>query len=68
MIFDSLVAGLKISLSQTGMRAYYKRQRAAFGSDFVQLMDKLVAETPLIPSQDVAAQWRADVASEMAAS
>ena len=68
VIFDSLVTGLKISLSQPGMRVYYKRQRAGFGRAFVDFVDKLLAETPLTPSQDVAAQWRADVAAELAAS
>ena len=64
--FDSLVVGLKSSLSQAGMRAYYKRQRAAFGREFVDFVDKLLAETPLSPSLDVVAQWRADVAAELA--
>jgi hypothetical protein len=66
--FDSLVVGLKNSLGQPGMRAYYKRQRAAFGSDFADFVDKLLTETPLVSSPDAAAQWRADVAAELAAS
>lgn len=68
VIFDSLVTGLKISLGQPGMRAYYKRQRTAFGKDFAGFVDKLLEETPLLPSLDAAAQWRADVAAELAAS
>jgi hypothetical protein len=64
--FESLVAGLKNSISQPGMRAYYRRQRAVFGKDFAELVDRLVAETPLVPSFDAAAQWRADVAAEVA--
>jgi hypothetical protein len=67
--FDSLVAGLKNSLSEPGMRAYYKRHRDSFANgNFIEFMDKLVAETRLVPALDVAAQWRADVAAEMAAS
>ena len=66
--YDSLVVGLKKSLSQPGMRAFYKRQRGAFGTDFAAFVDKLLVETPLGPPQDVAAQWRADVAAELAAS
>src|SRR4029077_6946696 len=66
--FDSLVVGLQNSLSQPGMRAYYKRQRGAFGRDFADFVDKLLAETPLVTAPEAAAQWRADVRSEMAAS
>lgn len=68
VIFDSLVVGLKVSLGQPGMRAYYKRQRGDFGKDFVAFVDKLLAETPVIAPPDAAAQWRADVAAEMTAS
>jgi hypothetical protein len=66
--FDSLVVGLKNSLSQPGMRAYYKRQRDAFGKEFAEFVDKLLVETPLVHSPDAAAQWRADVAAELASS
>jgi hypothetical protein len=65
--FDSLVAGLKSSLSEPGMRAFYRRRRATFANDFVGFVDKLLAETPLVPALDVAAQWRADLAAEMSA-
>jgi hypothetical protein len=66
--FDSLVVGLKNSLGQPGMRAFYKRQRAMFGPEFADFVDKLLAETPLVPSPDLAGQWRADLAAELAAS
>lgn len=65
--FDSLVAGLKNSISQPGMRAFYKRQRVVFGREFANFMDKLIAETPLGPPFDAVEQWRADVAAETAA-
>lgn len=67
VIFDSLVVGLKVSLGQPGMRAYYKRHRVDFGKDFVDFVDKLMEETPLTRSPDAVAQWRADVAAEVAA-
>lgn len=64
--FDSLVAGLKNSLGQPGMRAFYRRNRGALGKDFADFVDKLLAETPIVPDLDSAAQWRADVAAELA--
>jgi len=65
---DSLVAGLKHSLSEPGMRAYYRRHRATFGIDFAGFVDKLLAETPLVRAADAVAQWRGDVAAEFTAS
>lgn len=64
--FDSLVVGMKYSLGEPGMRAFYKRRRATFGKDFADFVDELLAETRVGPSIDIAAQWRADVAAEMA--
>jgi len=64
--FDSLAAGLKHSLAQPGMRAFYKRQRAMLGRDFSAFVDKLLVETALGPPVDSVAQWRADVAAELA--
>ena len=65
--FDSMVGGLRASLSEPGMRAFYRRQRARFGRDFDEFVDKLLAETALVPPDDSVAQWRADVAAELAA-
>jgi hypothetical protein len=65
--FDSLAAGLRHSLAQPGMRAFYKRQRATLGRDFSEFVDKLLAETALGAPVDSVAQWRADVAAELAA-
>jgi len=64
--FDSLAAGLKHSLTQPGMRAFYKRQRAMLGRDFSAFVDKLLVETAFGPPVDSVAQWRADVAAELA--
>jgi hypothetical protein len=63
--FDSMVAGLTASLTEPGMRVFYKRQRARFGRDFVEFADKLLAQTAQGPSIDSVAQWRADVAAEL---
>lgn len=63
--FDSVVVGLRDSLAEPGMRAYYKRQRARFSGDFAAFVDKLMAETSLRPAMDSVAQWRADVAAEL---
>lgn len=64
--FDSLAAGLKHSLAQPGMRAFYKRQRAMLGRDFSAFVDKLLVETAPGAPVDSVAQWRADVAAELA--
>ena len=64
--FDSLVAGMKFSLGEPGMRAFYKRRRATFGAAFAGFVDKLLVETPVGTAVDIAAQWRTDVTAEMA--
>jgi hypothetical protein len=65
--FAHVEGGLRISLSQPGFRAVYKRQRPGYGADFVAFADRLLAETQIAPPVDIAAQWRADVAAEQEA-
>ncbi len=62
--FAHVEGGLRISFSQPGFRAVYKRQRPGYGADFVAFADRLLAESKVAPPADVAAQWRADVAAE----
>ena len=64
--FAGFVAGMKESFRYPGFRAQWKSARRNYGIEFVEFMDKLVAETPVIPPADVLAGWRADVAAEKA--
>jgi hypothetical protein len=64
--FDSLVLGLRDSLEQPGMRAYYKRSNNIFGKEFAEFLHKLLAETPVARRGDSAVDWRAAVAAELA--
>ena len=65
--FAGFVAGMKGSFRNPGYRAQWKSARRNYGIEFVEFMDKLVAETPVIPPTDVLARWRADIAAEKAA-
>lgn len=56
--FDSMVGGLRASLAEPGMRAFYRRQRARFGRGFDEFVDKLLAETRLSRSS---IRWRSGV-------
>jgi hypothetical protein len=61
-IFESLAAGLKVSLSQPGTLAYFEAHVSGFSPEFAKFVRGLAAETPLDLS-DNAAKWRADVAA-----
>ena len=62
-ILESLVDGLRVSLSHPGTRAFFENHRTAFGIEFVKFVQSLATETPLNLSSDAVAQWRADVAA-----
>jgi hypothetical protein len=64
--FDSLVLGLRDSLEQPGMRAFFKRSSHIFGKEFADFLDKLLAETPVAPRGDAVVDWRTAVAAELA--
>jgi hypothetical protein len=57
---------MKGSFGYPGFRAQWKSLRRNYGIEFVGFMDKLVAETAVIPPTDVLAKWRADIAAEKA--
>jgi hypothetical protein len=63
--FAGFVAGMKGSFRYPGFRAQWKSARRNYGIEFVEFMDKLLAETPLIPAIDVLARWRADIAADL---
>ena len=64
--FVGFVAGMKGSFRYPGFRAQWKSARRNYGIEFVEFMDKLLAETPVIPPTDMLARWRADIAAEKA--
>jgi len=57
---------MKGSFRYPGFRAQWKSARRNYGIEFVEFMDKLLAETPVIPPTDMLARWRADIAAEKA--
>jgi hypothetical protein len=59
-IFESLVAGLKVSLSHPGTLAFFENQVLGLSAEFAEFVRKLAAETPLKLSNDTV-KWRADV-------
>jgi hypothetical protein len=63
--FETFVSALKDWSRSSGVRAVWKRVRSAYAGEFVEFMDKVYAETPIAPSIDALAQWKADVAAEL---
>ena len=53
-----------IAKGMAGWRAVWKRRRVIFVGDFLLFMDRLAAETALVPVTDSLAQWNADIAAE----
>jgi hypothetical protein len=64
--FAGFVTGMKGSFRYPGFRAQWKSVRKNYESEFVEFMDKLLAETTVIPPTDVLARWRAAIAAEKA--
>ena len=59
-IFASLVGGLKVSLSQPGMLAFFDSHRAGFSDEFVKFVGNLASDASVNLS-DETARWRTDV-------
>ena len=53
-------------LSMPGWRAVWRRRRVIFVGEFLHFMDRIAAETAVVPVTDSLAQWNADVAAEKA--
>jgi hypothetical protein len=64
--FVGFVAGMKGTLRYPGFRAQWKSARRSHGIEFVEFMDKLLAETPVRPRFDILARWGASVGAEKA--
>jgi hypothetical protein len=64
--FVGFVAGMKGTFRYPGFRAQWKTVRRNHGNEFVEFMDKLIAEIPVAPRTDILARWAASVAAEKA--
>ena len=64
--FGTSLAGWKIVLTSPGVRVMWKGLRSGFDGEFVEFMDKLLAETPVRLPIDALAQWKSDIAAENA--
>ena len=65
--FKTFVAYQRVAFTQCGMRVQWKRQRAYYAGAYVEFLDKLLAEAPVLPAHDAVADWRRDVLAEQAA-
>jgi hypothetical protein len=64
--FASFVTGMKGTLQWAGFRAQWKTVRSNYGAEFVEFMDKIVAEIPVSKTpEDAFAIWKNDVAAEL---
>jgi len=64
--FVGFVAGMKGTLRYPGFRAQWKSARRNYGTEFIEFMDTLVAETPVAPRVDILARWAVSVGAEKA--
>jgi hypothetical protein len=64
--YVSLIRGIRSTLAWPGVRVIWKRSRGAHGSEFVEFIDKIIAEVPVAVPVDALAQWKADMAVETA--
>jgi len=64
--FASFVAGMRGSFAMPGFRAQWKLARSNYGPDFVELMNKLLAEAQVSPlAPDFLERWHSLVAADM---
>ena len=63
--FASYIASQRSAFILPGYRAAWKLTRNIFQAEFVEFMDKLLGEAPVLTiSEDPLAQWKASVAKE----
>ena len=62
--FETFVGALKAWFRSSGIRAVWKETRDALAGEFVEFMDEVYEETPIVPTIDALAQWKADFASD----
>jgi hypothetical protein len=62
------LAGLKFALRFPPLRAVWPFMRpSTVGTDFVALVDKMIAETPCVSNREIVSQYRASLEREMRA-
>ena len=64
--FASYVTRVTSLVANTGTRVMWKRVRRGFGREFVEFMDKLIAETPVRARPESLTLWKSDLAAERA--
>jgi hypothetical protein len=64
--FTSFVLGLRSLFGQMGMQVMWETNRPSFPADFVQFIDKIIAETRVAPPVDALAIWKAAIAAKRA--
>lgn len=64
--FSSFVAKLGGGLGSPGTRVMWKRGKSAYGHEFVDFVDGLIARTPMAEPFDPIVRWKSDVAAEKA--
>jgi hypothetical protein len=64
--FASFVLSLKTLFATVGMQAMWETNRPAFPVDFVQFIDKVIAETLVTQSGDALASWKTAIAAKRA--
>jgi hypothetical protein len=64
--FVSFVANMKNILTSPGMRIAWRTHRCSYGTEFVEFMDKIIAETPVAWSPNALSRWKTDIVAEKA--
>jgi hypothetical protein len=64
-VFRTFEATTKVNMRSPGLRAAWRRTRNGFEHDFVEFVDRIVADTPVNTSPMTLAAWQADIAAEM---
>lgn len=64
--FASFSLGLTGLFATIGMQVMWETNRPAFPTDFVQYIDKIIAETQVVPPVDALSGWKASVGAKRA--
>jgi hypothetical protein len=64
LAFSALALNVRSIMRAVPIRAQWRIQRQAYGIEFVEWMDKLIAETPIRESSDRMGEWQDAMAAE----
>jgi hypothetical protein len=66
--FASFVRTMRRTMRTPGMRVAWRMVHMRYGDTFAQFIDKIITETPPMPSGDYSSleRWSADIAAELA--